>query len=66
MIKVYLVDIQTSGKNKILFMYMIHYRPCLEESCTRVPKRLCNFVCASDCSGKDSQAPFIPWKSKLQ
>ena len=41
-------------------------RPFLEESCTRVPKRSRNFVCASDRSGKDSQALFIPWKSKLQ
>ena len=41
-------------------------RPFLEESCTRVPERSRNFVCASDRSGKDSQALFIPWKSKLQ
>ena len=37
-------------------------RPFLEESCTRVPERSRNFVCASDRSGKDSQALFIPWK----
>ena len=41
-------------------------RPFLEECCTRVPERSRNFVCASDRSGKDSQALFIPWKSKLQ
>ena len=41
-------------------------RPFPEESCTRVPERSRNFVCASDRSGKDSQALFIPWKSKPQ
>ena len=25
-----------------------------------------NFFCASDCSGKDSQTPFIPLESKLR
>ena len=42
------------------------HRPFLEDSCTRVPKRSRNFVCTSDRSGKDSQTPFIPWKSELR
>ena len=41
-------------------------RPFLEESRMRVPKHSRNFVCASNCSGKDSRARFIPWQSKLQ
>ena len=47
-------------------LHDIPSRPFLEESCTRVPERLRNFVCASDRSSKDSQALFIPWKSKLK
>ena len=52
--------------NVRLCKIILYARPFLEESCTRVPKHSCDFVCASDRSGKDSQAPFIPWKSKLQ